>query len=283
VTTVDPPRPALRISVITPCRNAERYIQRTVESVVQQSAVRSGRVALEYVVVDGASTDRTVELAAAAAQRPITTISEPDRGMYDALAKGLRRATGDVVAYLNAGDTYCPTAFEVIADVFARPDVQWLTGLRVVCNEAGAVVSAVLPPPYRRTFLLKGAHDGRRLDFVQQESTFWRRALLAEIDLDTLASYRLAGDAWLWARFAKVAELHVVQAYLGGFTRHAGQLSENVGAMRTELARFAAPLTWRERIVAMLDRGAMFLPPEAKKRMSPARVLRYDFMSRTWV
>lgn len=277
--------PATRttISVITPCRNAEGLIAPTVESVVGQTAVRSGRVALQYIVVDGASHDRTVEIVRAIARERASVISEPDRGMYDALAKGLRAATGDIVAYLNAGDVYAPGAFEVVADLFAREDVRWLTGLRVECNDRGAVVSAQLPVPYRRRLLAKGAHDGLRLDFVQQESTFWRRELLALADLDDLATYRLAGDAWLWTRFARAAELHVVEAYLGGFTRHPGQQSERMDDYRTELSRFAQRLGLVDRGLAWFDRHAALLPPPLKKRLAPDRLFRYSVPLRSWV
>jgi glycosyltransferase involved in cell wall biosynthesis len=270
------------VTVVTPCRNAEALVARTVESVVEQSAVRSGRVELQYLLVDGASTDRTVEIAREAGRGRVSITSEPDRGMYDALAKGLRAATGDVVAYLNAGDAYSFGAFEVVADLFDRPEVAWLTGLRVQCNERGAVVAAHLPAPYRRRLLAKGAHDGVRLDFVQQESTFWRRSLHSQIDFDELATYRLAGDSWLWSRFARVADLHVVEAYLGGFTVHPGQQSERIDDYRRELTRFSAPLTPVERALALLDRWVRLLPPGAKKALSPGLVFRFSFAERTW-
>lgn len=272
--------PPLALTVVTPCRNAEALVERTVASVVGQSAARSGRVALQYLVVDVASTDRTVELARAAGGAGVEVLSEPDAGMYDALAKGLRRATGEVVAWLNAGDAYGPAALEVVADLFERPEIRWLTGLRVECDARGAVIAARLPAPYRRRLLAKGAHDGVRLDFVQQESTFWRRALLDGIDLGELASYRLAGDAWLWSRLARAAELHVVEAYLGGFTHHPGQLSERVDELRAECRRFAEPLSPVERALAWLDRRALLLPSDLKKRLSPALVLRYDLAAR---
>jgi glycosyltransferase involved in cell wall biosynthesis len=273
----------LKVSIVTPCRNAEHLVARTVESIVGQSAVRSGRVELEYLLIDGASTDRTVEVARAAGGSRVSVRSEPDRGMYDALAKGLRAATGDVVAYLNAGDAYSLGAFEVLADLFERPEVAWLTGFRIQCNERGAVVGAYLPVPYRRRLLAKGAHDGVRLEFVQQESTFWRRSLHAQLDLDELASYRLAGDAWLWSRFARAAELHVVEAYLGGFTVHPGQQSERIDEYRRELSRFSEPLTAGERVLASLDRWARRLPPGAKKVLGHGRLFRFSFVERGWV
>lgn len=273
--------PPLRVTVVTPCRNAEALVARTASSIAAQTAVAAGRVVLEYLVMDGASTDRTVEIVRSICPAAVVR-SEPDRGMYDALAKGLRAATGDVVAYLNAGDAYSPTAFDVVADLFERPEVRWLTGLNVSCNERGEVVGALLPPPYRRAFLRKGAYDGVTLPYVQQESTFWRRSLQAGIDLDELATYRLAGDAWLWSRFALEAELCVVESYLGAFTYHPGQQSERMDEYRREIARFASPLTVGERLLAWADRYAWLLPAVRKKRRAPGRYFRWDIEERAW-
>jgi glycosyltransferase involved in cell wall biosynthesis len=272
----------MRISVITPCRNAAHLVGRTVESIVDQTAVRSGRVALEYLVMDGASTDDTLQVVRAVGRGRVQIVSEPDRGMYDALAKGLRRATGDVVAYLNAGDEYSRAAFEVVADIFENPDVQWLTGFRVECNASGAVVSSGPARPYRRAFLAKGAHDGKRLDFVQQESTFWRRSLHSQIDYDALATFSLAGDSWLWTRFALVADLYVVDAYLGGFTRHPGQLSERIGELHAEMSRFAQPLTMAERLLAWFERTVP-MPIQLRRRLAPRRLFQYSFADRGWI
>lgn len=273
----------IRISIVTPCRNAASLIGRTVESIVEQTAVRSGRVALEYLVVDGASTDETLRVVRAVGGERVQILSEPDRGMYDALAKGLRRVTGDVVAYLNAGDEYCRTAFEVVADLFQdNPEVDWLTGFRVECNASGVVVSASMARPYRRSLLAKGAHDGKRLDFVQQESTFWRRSLHSQIDFDALATFSLAGDSWLWTRFARAADLYVVDAYLGGFTRHPGQLSERIDELRGEISRFAQPLNIRESLVAWVERNVP-MPILLRRRLAPRRLFHYSFVDRKWV
>jgi glycosyltransferase involved in cell wall biosynthesis len=272
----------LRVSVVTPCRNAAATIERTAASVLAQTAVRSGRVELEYVVVDGASTDGTAERARRLCGGAAEIVSEPDRGMYDALAKGLRRATGDVVAYLNAGDAYHPAAFEVVADLFSRPDVSWLTGMRVLCNEREEVVGAWLPPPYLGSFLRKGLYDGRLVPFVQQESTFWRRALHAELDLEELATYRLAGDAWLWSRFARAADLCVVESFLGAFSVQPGQLSERIEEYRREMARFALPASPAERLRAALLRHGHLLPVTLKQRLPGGRLFRYGWEERRW-
>src|SRR6202011_3513933 len=96
----------------------------------------------QYLVCDGASTDGTLDMVRRIAGDEAEIVSEPDRGMYDALAKGLRRATGDVVAYLNAGDLYAPTALDVVADVFEQNEVSWITGCQGEHNEQGQFISS---------------------------------------------------------------------------------------------------------------------------------------------
>ncbi|PYV15323.1 MAG: hypothetical protein DMG07_10045, partial [Acidobacteria bacterium] len=121
--------PAARaFRIVTPCLNAERLVGETMKSVLEQSALESGRVRLEYWIVDGGSTDRTVEIARSHRSDAVHVISEPDRGMYDALVKGLRGASAGVSAYLNAGDLYSRQAFDAVLDVFDSRRVKWLTG-----------------------------------------------------------------------------------------------------------------------------------------------------------
>jgi glycosyltransferase involved in cell wall biosynthesis len=229
-----------RFTVITPCLEAAARVLPTAESILRQRAVRSGRVSLQYLVCDGASRDGTAELLRREFGDALVVRSEPDRGMYDALAKGLRLADGDVVSYLNAGDVYHPSAFDVVADVMEAHRVRWVTGMKVMCNEALQVTSAEVPFRYRRDFIRKGLY-GRRLPFLQQESTFWARSLHATLDLELLASFRLAGDYYLWRRFATEEEPAVVASYLGGFTCHAGRLSGDLGRYVEEMARVADP------------------------------------------
>src|SRR5512139_3842863 len=134
----------MKFSVITPCLNAAAHIGETAASVLGQSALRDGAT-LEYIVCDGGSTDGTVEILRGLASPAMRVISESDGGLYDALARGLRLATGDVVAYLNAGDYYHPHAFRAVQEVLsARPDCRWLTGFAVDYSPSGATVRVVL-------------------------------------------------------------------------------------------------------------------------------------------
>jgi glycosyltransferase involved in cell wall biosynthesis len=271
-----------RISVVTPCRNAERYIRETALSVLQQTAVESGRVELEYIVLDGKSTDGTLEVLKSLGSKGIRVVSERDDGMYDALAKGLRSVTGHVVAYLNAGDYYHKSAFDVVLDVMESKGAAWVTGLNVIYNDQSQVVATFLPYRYRREFLQCGLYDGRHLPFVQQESTFWRSELHQLVDFDRLAKLRYAGDAYLWSCFARGYELRIVNAYLGGFRSHAGQLSEQMESYRRELRSISAPPTLMQRIGARVDRLLWHAPPRLKKSLSGDGLYSYDHALEQW-
>lgn len=223
-------------SVVTTCKNPGHLLVDTVESVLGQRALRAGRVGLEYVIIDGGSTDGTCDYLAELNDERVHWVSEPDRGMYDGLVKGLRRLTGDIHSYLNAGDLYHASAFDVVADLVPSR-FEWVTGLPSSLNQRGDVVGVRIPFRYRRDWIMSGLYDGGRLPFIQQESTFWTSDLTASLDLDRLSGLRLAGDAFLWATFARQHELGVVVAQIGGFRRHDGQLSEDLSGYREEMAR----------------------------------------------
>ncbi len=241
------------ITIITPCRNASHLLAETIESVLQQTAVRSGAVELQYLVVDGASTDDTLKVARSFSHPGLEITSEPDSGVYDALTKGLRRARGDVIAYLNAGDYYHKTAFDVVAEIFGNSGVHWLTGFRVAYNEKSQVIQVKEQRPFRPEFFENGYYGGAPYPTIQQESTFWSRAMMDQIDLDRLASFKLAGDFYLWQSFARHRPITGVDAYLGGYKIHAGQLSEQRDKYAREVRSLCRPPFRRERLTAWCD------------------------------
>jgi hypothetical protein len=275
-------QPVTTVTAITPVRNAASLVGRTVSSIVTQSAIRSGRVQLQYLLCDGASTDDTLGAAAAAAgDAALDTVSEPDTGMYDALAKGLRRAAGDVVFYLNAGDVLFPGALDVVLDVMAQSSVNWLTGYGAIVNRDGVVVSMSLPFRYRRSLLRTNAY-GSILPTLQQESTFWRAEMTARVDLGVLATYRLAGDHYLWNTFATAAEPTIVKALLGGFTQHGDHLSDDEAGYRDEVARHASRLGASKMPLALLDSALWRSPDRVKKVLNGGHLLVYDQASASW-
>ncbi|MDB0025501.1 glycosyltransferase, partial [Flavobacteriales bacterium] len=119
----------MRISLITVCYNAASTLEDAVKSVCSQSIPEGASFELEYIVVDGGSTDQTMDVLAPYRKDVTTLISEPDKGLYDAMNKGLAAATGEVVGILNADDFYADA--EVLADVaqaFLNPDVDAVYG-----------------------------------------------------------------------------------------------------------------------------------------------------------
>lgn len=274
-----------KISIITPCRNAERYIAETVESVISQAALLAGRAELEYIICDGNSSDRTVAIIESYASPYITIISEPDGGMYDALAKGLQAAAGDIIAYLNAGDYYHRCAFDIVLDLFERKHVRWLTGYNMYYNDCSCLTGAELPYRYSRNLFACGFYSDKRfLPFVQQESTFWDASLNSLIDFGRLAGFRYAGDYYLWLQFSRECDLQIVKGYLGGFRRNTGQLSEDIDGYRREVRSMTRKPGLLDYLAAWIDFPVWhFGPARLKKRLNRAGLFVYDHEAREWV
>lgn len=118
----------LKISVVTVCYNMEGTIEETILSVLNQNYPN-----LEYIIIDGNSTDDTMLIVNKYKDKISTIVSEPDNGMYDAIHKGFSMATGDILAWINADDSYMPWTFKYVNEVFTDlPDVDWIVGFRLL-------------------------------------------------------------------------------------------------------------------------------------------------------
>lgn len=270
-------------AVVTPVRNGAAWIEQTMRSVLDQTAVRSGRVSLRYIVMDGGSTDGTPEIVRAVGGDAVQLISEQDAGMYAALAKGLRQVAegSDICAYLNAGDLWQPGALDVVLDVFELPGVDWVSGYRVAYNAAAQIVHVALPSTYRARLIATGAY-GTALPSIQQESTFWQSWLLEAVDLDLLASFRLAGDYYLWRCFAERTPLYTVAALLGGFRMHGEHLSGARARYAAEVSSMTRRPGFGDRVVGALDRPVWVAPDSVKKAIGRRQMLRYDVRNESW-
>ena len=276
----------MKVSVVTPCRNAAQRLPRTIGSVMDQSALRDSRVELEYYIIDGASTDGTRALVK---DRPaVNLLSEPDAGMFDALTKGLQQCTGDIVTYLNAGDVLHPEAFSLVHQLMSEKKIAWLTGSNCKINEAGEVIDFWKPPRFRREYVLNGTYlRGYPHPNIQQEGTFFRRGLLDGLDWEQFRSYKLAGDYFLWTHFATQTELHSVRSILGCFQVHAGQLSEDAAGYKVETDTMIRAETLREKITRYWEFDC---PPILKGLVWPhtlgqskARVFKFDESAGGWI
>jgi len=205
-----------RITMVTAVRNGARYIEDTICSIVNQRYPN-----LEYFVVDGASTDGTTEIIRKYEKQISWWVSQPDKGVYDALNTGFARSTGDIMGWLNASDQLHIKSLFVVGSVFADlPSVEWITGRPTGYNSAGMTTHVKALPRWSRFRFLAGANR-----YIQQESTFWRRTLWNRAGGHLDSGYRDAGDCELWVRFFRHASLYSVDALIGGFRRHADAIT----------------------------------------------------------
>ncbi len=127
---------AVRVSIITPSYNQAAFLEATIRSVLEQDYLD-----VEYILVDGGSTDGSLEIIQKYATRLAGWVSEPDRGQTDAINKGFARASGDILAWINSDDTYQPGAVsEAVAYLQAHPDVGMVYGDANLIDENGSVL-----------------------------------------------------------------------------------------------------------------------------------------------
>jgi hypothetical protein len=195
------------ITVVTPSYNQGAFIEETIRSVVMQGYPR-----LEYIVVDGGSDDGTVEIIRRYEGGLASWVSEPDRGHAHAVNKGLARASGDIVAFLNSDDVYLPWTLRVVAERFRDPDVVWLAAPSLFFGDCPAELAHERQPTTEADWFLGCP--------IAQPSTFWRRHLLDRVGMfNEELQYCLDYEYWLRMRAERV-ELTWEEQPLSGFRIH---------------------------------------------------------------
>lgn len=180
----------MKVSIITAVRNGEATIGTTLSSIMLQTYPD-----IEHLIVDGASTDRTLQVIQAAGSHATRVITEPDRGVYDAFNKGLGLATGDVVAFLNSGDSYAfPAVVERMAVELTRTGVDAVFGDLVIVDagDARRVIRRYRSSRFKPSRVAYG--------FMPAHPTLFMRRRVYEDYGGYDPSYRIAGDFELVAR-----------------------------------------------------------------------------------
>ena len=181
----------MKISIVTIVRNDAAHIAETIESVLSQDYPD-----LEYVIIDGGSTDGTVEIIEKYRSQLAVFVSEPDKGIYDAMNKGIRKTTGDVIGMINSGDRYYPGAFKTVAEAFGSTP-----GRRIFWGDV----------QYEHLGRVKGFREKNRYigAFAPHPSMFVPRAVYDEIGLYD-DSFRLLGDYDFMYRAVNVKNVEVL-------------------------------------------------------------------------
>jgi len=197
------------VTVVTPSFNQGRFIRATIESVLEQDYPR-----IEYLVIDGGSTDETVSILKEYSGR-LRWVSERDRGQAHAINKGWRQASGSLVAYLNSDDVYLPGAVaQAVAALDAHPEVAAVYGEGYHVDERGAILERYPTEPFNADRL-------RETCFICQPTVFMRRDAVERVGyLDE--SLRYCMDYDLWIRLVRAGKvLSHVSRYLASTRLHA--------------------------------------------------------------
>lgn len=226
-----PPTPPLRISIVTPNLNQGRFLEATIRSVVDQDYPE-----LEYIIQDGLSTDESVEVIRRYAPRLAYWTSEKDSGQANAINRGMRHATGDLLAYLNSDDLLLPGSLAYVARFFAtHPEVDVVYGHRVLIDDDGLDIGRWVLPPH-------DDHILAYVDYVPQETMFWRRSLWERVGGQLDEAFHFAMDWDLILRFREAgAKFHRLPRFLGAFRissdNKTTRLLETVGRRDMEILR----------------------------------------------
>jgi glycosyltransferase involved in cell wall biosynthesis len=240
-----------RVTVITPSFNQSAYLEETIASVLGQAYKN-----LEYIIIDGGSTDGSVDIIRKYEDRLAYWVSEKDRGQTHAINKGLQRATGDIMAYLNSDDVYAQGTLERVADYWVRhPDVDLVHGRCRFVAQGGTKVGERTGSITRYDEILDIWDfwwNGR--NFVQPE-VFWSKRIAEKIgpfreDLYWVMDYEY------WLRILRAGgKVGFIDAELASFRRHPEQKSTQPEKTASELLGVVRPyifdddrsLSWRKR------------------------------------
>ncbi len=196
------------VTVVTPSFNQGRFIRETVESVLAQ-----GYPNLEYLVMDGGSTDETLQILRDYGDR-VRWVSEPDGGQANAINKGWRRARGTILAYLNSDDTYLPGAVERAVEHLQRhPEAGAVYGEGYHVDEAGRILERYPTEPFSMARLEETC-------FICQPTVFLRRDIVERVGYLN-ESLRYCMDYDLWIRVARAATFEYRPEYLATTRLHA--------------------------------------------------------------
>ncbi|MBI4566096.1 MAG: glycosyltransferase [Planctomycetes bacterium] len=237
-----------RITVVTPSFNQADYLEATIRSVLGQNYPD-----LEYFIIDGGSTDSSIDVIRRHERSVAFWCSEPDQGQSDAIAKGFERASGEILCWLNSDDLFLPGALLAVGRYFRRhPEAEALSGGAYWIDPSGR--------PMRRgapvfTLGVRATYDYLRhydIDGLFQQATFWTRAAYEAVGgIDRTLHYVMDWD--LYIRLAKRRRFDVLGRFLGGFRYHAG----------SKTARWRE-IYEREREIVLSRYGNRALPPHVR-------------------
>lgn len=205
-----------RIALITPSFNQAKFIGRTIDSILAQAYPN-----LDYCIQDACSTDNSIDILHAYLDQPLTLCIERDAGQADALNRGFSRTSGEIMGYLNSDDLLLPGTLHLVGRYFQdHPDVDVIYGNRLIIDENDQEIGRWILPGHAPDVL-------RFIDYIPQESMFWRRRVWERVGAHFDASLQFAMDWHLILRFLEAsAVFHHIPDLFGVFRAHDTQKSQ---------------------------------------------------------
>lgn len=201
------------VSIVIANYNYGRFLESAIQSVINQDAFEK----CELIIVDGGSTDNSVEIIEKYSNKIAWWCSEKDKGQSDAFNKGFGHVTGKLFTWLNADDVILPgTLVAVINTIKRHPDVEWISGGMVFCDADMKVVQmriGTAPPPFLPIKSLS-------MTIIGGPSSFFSARRFREVGgFDVRLKYAMDGDLW-WRLFMAGTKLHHIRKYFWGFRLH---------------------------------------------------------------
>jgi glycosyltransferase involved in cell wall biosynthesis len=236
-----------RVSIVTPSYNQAQYIEETIRSVLLQ-----GYPNLEYFVMDGGSTDGSVEIIRKYARWLTGWVSERDQGQVHAVDKGWKQCSGEIIAYLNSDDTYLPNAIgKAVGALAANPDAAAICGGELWIDSEGMVI-------YERRTKSATLDDLLHLRFIPQPAIFLRRTAFERAGALNL-DYQFSFDFELWTRVLQHGEIRCIPEILAATRWHSDA--------KTLARRPQVILETRQVIEGVLAGSAGSKIPKSEKRV----------------
>jgi glycosyltransferase involved in cell wall biosynthesis len=243
--------PAPSISIITPSLNGGTYLPHTLNSILSQQ----GDFDLQWLVIDGGSTDQTIPLLKSTTAPRLQWISQSDTGQTSAINKGLAMAKGDIVAWLNCDDLYAPGALVTVAKAFEQnPAAQWLVGRCNIIDTLGNRARQNVTKYKNRRLDSYTFKSLLRMNFISQPVVFWRKSFGSSIgQLDESLYWTMDYDLWL--RMAQASPPLIINQTLASFRVH--DSSKSRGGYRAQFVegyRVACRYAGHDRLSRWLHR-----------------------------
>lgn len=252
-----------RITIVTPSFNQGPFLEATIQSVLRQEYPN-----FEYIIIDGGSTDGSIEIIRRHEKHLKYWVSEKDNGQTQAINKGFAKSTGQIMAWLNSDDLYCPGALKRIAETFARhPNIEMITGGWLSYTSSTGQIIPVRPcgvglQPTPARMLRRNAYLG-------QHSTFWRRGLWDRVGpLNESLHFAMDHEFFLRCVLAG-AQVRLDSQMLAIFRQHAGQKTSQWDRYQAESAAAKQPFLtpyWKSPVGKTLMRLSFWMETLARHR-----------------